>query len=134
MACEAECEAKCEAECDLCMESMKDRGCVTLKCAHKMCPECFAKHARINHTCPFCRDEFAPKIESKGKQSIPYEQIEDIIIEHILSDRDFYYGINRRINWEIESRKQVAILRTAVGNMCAEAMMCVARWYDAREH
>jgi hypothetical protein len=28
----------------------------------------------------------------------------------------------------------VAILRTAVGNMCAEAMRCVARWYDAREH
>ena len=123
-----------ETECHLCMERMKDRGSVTLKCNHKMCAECFAKHARINHMCPFCRDEFAPKIESKGKrQRIPFEQVENIIIGHILSDRDFYYGINRRINWEVEPRRQVTILRTTVGDMCLEAMKRVTRWYDARE-
>ena len=57
----------CEAECNLCMESMRDRGRVALKCAHEMCPECFAKHARVNHTCPFCRDEFSTKPKKQVK-------------------------------------------------------------------
>lgn len=47
--------------CSICMEEMD--GKVTLKCDHTMCPGCFAQHSRVNNTCPFCRDEFAPKVK-----------------------------------------------------------------------
>lgn len=118
-------------ECGLCMEPMNGRGCVSLKCKHEMCPECFALHARINHTCPFCRDVFAPP--KKRRDGIQIATVEGIVIDNILSDRDFYYEIVRRINWEIEPARQVAILRTTVANMSLEAMNHVTRWYDARE-
>ena len=118
------------AECHLCMEELKGRGHTTLKCGHEMCAECFATHARINHTCPFCRDEFAPKIIPRSKERIPLQMVERVIINHLLSDKDFYYGLNRRINWEIEPSRQVAILRTAVGNICLEAMTSITRWYN----
>ena len=51
--------------CGVCMEDMC--GKVTLKCGHEMCPECFAQHSRVNNTCPFCREEFAPKPKKQVK-------------------------------------------------------------------
>ena len=36
-------------------------GITTLRCGHSMCPDCFARHARENNTCPFCREEFSSK-------------------------------------------------------------------------
>ena len=60
-----------ETTCVICTEEMCGR--VTLKCGHEMCPECFANHARVNHMCPFCRDEFAPKREVRD--NIPRESI-----------------------------------------------------------
>ena len=119
-------------ECNICLEDMNGRGRVVLKCKHVMCPECFAMHARINNTCPFCRDEFAPKTTA-AKGSIPLDTVEQIIVDHLLSDRNFYYLIIRRINYEIEPARQVAIMRTVVGNMCLEAMQYITRWYDNRD-
>ena len=52
-----------EIECIICNEPLE--GKVELKCGHKMCPECFANHSRVNNTCPFCRDEFAPKVKKQ---------------------------------------------------------------------
>lgn len=119
-------------ECHICMEPMQGRGQVVLKCGHEMCAECFAIHSRTNHTCPFCRDEFAPKINNNNHDSTPsFRVVEQIIIEHLLADTEFYYELNRRINWEIEPRYQVAILRTAVGNICLEAIERISRWYTA---
>lgn len=66
-----------ETTCSICMEEMEGR--VTMKCGHEMCPECFANHARVNHTCPFCRDEFAKKNEVREK--IPAESISAIVEE-----------------------------------------------------
>ena len=48
-----------ECNCAICMESMI--GIATLRCGHSMCPDCFARHARENNTCPFCREEFSSK-------------------------------------------------------------------------
>lgn len=117
-------------ECSICMEDMNERGHVMMKCKHEMCPECFAMHARVNHTCPFCRDVFAPK--TVVNESIPLDTVEQIIVEHLLSDRQFYHYMIHRINCEIEPARQVAIIRTVVSNMCLEAMEHITRWYDHR--
>jgi|TARA_B110000259_G_scaffold177075_1_gene213819 hypothetical protein len=58
--------------CSICMDDMHGR--VTLVCGHEMCPECFAQHSRVNNTCPFCREEFAPKPKKQSK--IPLYQID----------------------------------------------------------
>jgi hypothetical protein len=60
--------------CVICTNEMD--GNVTLRCGHEMCPDCFAQHSRINNTCPFCRDEFAPKVKTRNK--LPDEGIDAI--------------------------------------------------------
>ena len=60
--------------CSICMEDMCGR--VTLVCGHEMCPECFAQHSRVNNTCPFCREEFAPKPKKQTK--MPRYQLDGI--------------------------------------------------------
>ena len=75
-------ENKCDLEeCSICMDVM--RGEVKLKCGHKMCPECFAQHSRKNNTCPFCRDDFAPKIQEKSRLS---EQLADIMVREVVEE------------------------------------------------
>ena len=54
-----------DTTCLICADEMD--GKVTLKCGHIMCPGCFARHSRVNNTCPFCRDEFAPKVKLPAK-------------------------------------------------------------------
>ena len=61
--------------CSICMEDMHGR--VTLVCGHEMCPDCFAQHSRVNNTCPFCREEFAPK--PKKQYKMPLYQIDGIV-------------------------------------------------------
>ena len=60
--------------CVICSEEMD--GKVSLRCGHEMCPDCFAQHSRVNNTCPFCRDEFAPKVKKRNK--LPDEGIDAI--------------------------------------------------------
>jgi hypothetical protein len=56
-----------DEECGICMEAMQ--GTASMKCGHQMCISCFAQHARLNNTCPFCRDEF---VDSKPlKPDVP---------------------------------------------------------------
>ena len=54
-------------QCSICMEDMC--GKVSLSCGHEMCPKCFAQHSRVSNTCPFCREEFAPKPKRQSKMS-----------------------------------------------------------------
>tara|TARA_B100000925_G_C21975076_1_gene459716 strand:- start:298 stop:981 length:684 start_codon:yes stop_codon:yes gene_type:complete len=68
-------------ECSICMDEMK--GEVILKCGHKLCPECFAQHSRKNNTCPFCRDEFSPKIQEKSRLS---EQVANIMVKEVVEE------------------------------------------------
>ena len=57
-----------EKECLICADKMK--GQVIMECGHMCCTTCFAKHSRINNTCPFCRAEFAPPVIKKEKMSL----------------------------------------------------------------
>ena len=61
--------------CSICMEDMNGR--VTLVCGHELCPDCFAQHSRVNNTCPFCREEFAPKPKKQSK--LPLYQLDGIV-------------------------------------------------------
>ena len=54
-----------------------------LKCGHKMCPECFAQHSRMNNTCPYCRDEFSQKIQEKPRLS---EEIANIMVREVVDE------------------------------------------------
>jgi predicted amidophosphoribosyltransferase len=61
-------------------------GNVTLDCGHEMCPTCFAQHSRENHTCPYCRKPFAPKINKKEK--MPIQVAEEMIS---LNVKNYYF-------------------------------------------
>ena len=73
-----------KTECCICMEMMD--GKVILDCGHEMCPSCFARHSRENHTCPFCRKEFAPEI--KKKEKMPIEIAEALIERNV---KEYYF-------------------------------------------
>jgi len=73
-----------KSECSICMEMMD--GKVSLDCGHEMCPTCFARHARVNHNCPFCRKMFAPEI--KKKEKMPNEVAEALIETNV---KDYYF-------------------------------------------
>jgi len=81
--------------CLICTEEMD--GNVTLRCGHEMCPECFAQHSRVNNTCPFCRDDFAPKVKKRNK--LPEEGIEAIAETWAMQTRTSgYFAEHLRIN------------------------------------
>ena len=63
-----------DTTCLICADEMD--GKVALRCGHIMCPGCFARHSRVNNACPFCRDEFAPKVKLPAK--LPMESIDAI--------------------------------------------------------
>tara|TARA_B110000261_G_scaffold31944_1_gene36637 strand:+ start:379 stop:750 length:372 start_codon:yes stop_codon:yes gene_type:complete len=66
------------------------QGNVTLKCGHEMCPTCYAMHSRVNNTCPYCRDVFAPEVEkaATNQQRIPIEEAESLIDQNV---REYYH-------------------------------------------
>jgi len=78
--------------CIICTNEM-DNGIVKLNCNHEMCPCCFARHSRENHTCPFCRKEFAPKI--KKKEKMPIDVAESLI------KRNVSYYFSEEMNEEL---------------------------------
>lgn len=91
------------ASCSICMEEM--HGKVILKCGHEMCPGCFAQHSRVNNTCPFCRDEFAPKPKVQAKMPIEMlDWIADTWAEQETRNTKYNVKAYRRIEGEIVSR------------------------------
>ena len=65
------------------------QGNVTLKCGHEMCPVCYAMQSRVNNTCPYCRDVFAPEMKNTTKpQPIPIDEAESVVDETV---REYYH-------------------------------------------
>lgn len=118
--------------CSICMEDMCGR--VTLVCGHEMCPECFAQHSRVNNTCPFCREEFAPKPKKQSK--MPLYQLDGIAemwadsVELDTPSHSNYFRrqviINRSKN-HLEAEAHIRWLITANGKILMEK---VKQWYD----
>jgi hypothetical protein len=117
--------------CTICMEEMDGR--VSMKCGHEMCCDCFAQHARVNNTCPFCRDEFSKKVEVREK--IPVESIESIVNQlydpqFTSTPADYFHRAAQvirsgNIN---ESSVYLEYLIKANSNIAGRH---IARWYDA---
>tara|TARA_Y100001937_G_scaffold115719_1_gene166856 strand:- start:458 stop:1090 length:633 start_codon:yes stop_codon:yes gene_type:complete len=118
--------------CSICMEDMYGR--VTLECGHEMCPNCFAQHSRVNNTCPFCREEFAPKPKIQSK--IPLYAIDaiaeawaDTVSINSPTHRNYFkrqLQVNRSKN-DIEAEQHIRWLITANGKILMEK---VKNWYD----
>jgi len=77
---------KTKTACDICTDLVD--GKVSLKCGHEMCPTCFARHARENNTCPFCRDVFAPKVVKQEHLRMPFQVAEAIASTNV---QEYYY-------------------------------------------
>ena len=112
-----------ETTCPICMDNMD--GNVTLKCGHQMCPCCFAQHARLNNTCPICRDKFAPPVKAPRDNTIPPEIVEDLIVAEIeLCLRD---DILEHVWREIDIAAKIL-------TKCEESMRCITQsmieWYE----
>lgn len=124
---------KCDVDealptCSICMEDMC--GKVTLKCGHEMCPDCFAQHSRVNHTCPFCREEFAPKPKKQVK--MPLYQLDSIAERwaDLCLTREYTTTYRRRLlrmQSDVQADKHIKWLVTANGKILMEK---VKRWYD----
>tara|TARA_Y100000768_G_scaffold374264_1_gene343810 strand:+ start:95 stop:739 length:645 start_codon:yes stop_codon:yes gene_type:complete len=118
--------------CSICMEDMCGR--VTLVCGHEMCPECFAQHSRVNNTCPFCREEFAPKPKKQSK--MPLYQIDSIAemwadsVATWTPTHSNYFKrqllVNRSKN-DAQAEEHIRWLITANGKILMEK---VKNWYD----
>ena len=118
--------------CSICMEDMCGR--VTLGCGHEMCPDCFAQHSRVNNTCPFCREEFAPKPKKQSK--IPLYAIDaiaeawaDTVAVNTPTHNNYFERqllVNRSKN-DIEAEQHIRWLITANGKILMEK---VKNWYD----
>lgn len=120
--------------CNICMDEMK--GNVTLKCGHELCPLCFAKHARIHHLCPFCRDEFAPAsaISYQIMQQIP--QIPRDVAESMATNsvQEYYYdSVYDDIEYMMETLDIESLKTSIYGFMYQTSMNVIQdieRWYN----
>ena len=119
--------------CSICMEDMCGR--VTLGCGHEMCPNCFAQHSRINNTCPFCREEFAPKPKKQSK--MPLDTIHAIAeawgdsVQRDTPNHSNYFRqqlLELELSAsEIETERRIRWLILENGKILMEK---VKRWYD----
>ena len=112
--------------CLICTDTME--GKVTLKCGHEMCPTCFAKHARANHTCPFCRDEFAPAV--KPKVSMPIEVAESMVTMDTLSNAHRWADVMRAMQNADDDDKRVSLLLSSVGTAQMRLLGLAKHWYE----
>ena len=125
-----------KTECSICMEIMD--GNVTLDCGHEMCPTCFARHSRENHTCPFCRKPFAPKINKKEK--MPIQVAEEMIS---LNVKNYYFDemhdelnviIDKLTSKETLDARYVEDVKATIYAHLSEMslVMCedIEEWYD----
>lgn len=123
---------ECDSTCPICMEPMQ--GTTILKCGHSLCAACFAQHSRLANTCPFCRDEFAPK-PRKPREQMPREVITSIIELYVAERNSTGYIKNKeqaltQANSRVERRQLIADVMRENG----EALMYAAtHWYDS-EH
>jgi len=117
--------------CPVCMEPITN-GIVVLKCEHKLCPNCYACHARVNNTCPMCRDEFAEK--PKTTDPMP-DQIRDAVVNALFQNtpggqNEYFKRIATSIKMKSldEAVKTLTYLTT---ENCKLTCIGVIKWYDA---
>ena len=117
--------------CPICMEPITN-GIVVLKCEHKLCPNCYACLARVNNTCPMCRDEFAEK--PKTTDPMP-DQIRDAVVNTLFQNtpggqNEYFTRIATSIKMKSleEAVKTLTYLST---ENCKLTCIGVIKWYDA---
>jgi|TARA_B110000285_G_C14915868_1_gene510177 hypothetical protein len=125
-------------ECAICMEDMKGR--VTLQCGHILCPSCFARHSRVNNTCPFCRDVFAPEIEGRSRISTSLgEQMVVEAVKDYYNDEDVESELSEMItnvvndNTEVNRSKLNASVYACMDGACQMLYYDIDDWYDEND-
>ena len=120
-----------EPTCLICTDAMD--GCVTLRCGHEMCPECFARHSRLSNMCPFCRDEFAPRVKIPNK--IPLDVLDAMVDNWSNATRQtgyFNQHLERnRENFNQSRHEAEHHLEWLVRENSKILMRDLKRWYDA---
>ena len=125
-------EKEKDTYCLICTEPMQ--GKVSLKCGHELCPECYAKHARLNNTCPFCRDEFAPK--PKIREKLPDESVAVMtnnMFDPVVSGTPptYFVDLTSRIISEGGGENSVAYLEYIMKTNMIIIGRQVMNWYNA---
>ena len=118
-------------ECPICMEPIVN-GIVVLKCAHKLCPECYAKHSRVNNKCPMCRDEFSekPKIASPMPDETR-DSIVDRLFENTTDGEDKYFE-KMATSIKMKSLEEATkSLKYLTKTNCKLTCIGVINWYNA---
>lgn len=116
--------------CAICTEEMQ--GVSILRCGHSMCASCFAQHSRVSHTCPFCRDEFAPK-PKKQRERIPAE-VRDAMANHwsnCTRNQGYFKMMEERMHTKPTIHARQKFLEWLVRENGKILMQKVSQWYDA---
>jgi hypothetical protein len=116
-------------ECPICMEPCQ--GVTILKCGHLMCPDCFAQHARLNNTCPFCRDEFAEK-PRKQREKMPAAVLDNMAEQwtELNAANGYFEQAEASMNSKKRGEERRAFLRWFFQENGKIMMRKVAKWYD----
>ena len=125
-------------ECTICMESMQGR--VTLKCGHVLCPSCFARHSRVNNTCPYCRDVFAPEVEQRARISnnLGERMVSEAVKDYY--DDDVEEELSSLIDKVIEENTDAnrtnikATVYSYLDGVCQMLYSDIDDWYDENEY
>jgi hypothetical protein len=107
-------------------------GTATLSCCgQEICISCFAKHSRVNNTCPFCRTEYAPKVKKPNKlceitlNAMADEWAGQVSSQGYFHNQQLYNNIKPN---QIESERHLEWLVRENGKIL---MTQVKNWYDA---
>tara|TARA_B100000902_G_C27319831_1_gene923634 strand:- start:5997 stop:6605 length:609 start_codon:yes stop_codon:yes gene_type:complete len=117
-------------ECIICSD--KKIGIATLSCCgQEICISCFAKHSRVNNTCPFCRTEYAPKVKKPNKLcEVTLNAMADNWSNNIWNTGYFHRHllINNNKSTPNESERHLEWIVRENGKIL---MKQVKNWYDA---
>ena len=110
-------------------------GTATLSCCgQEICISCFAKHSRVNNTCPFCRKEYAPKVKKPNKLcEISLDYMANDWSNRIWNTGYFHRQqlINNNKSTPNESERHLEWLVRENGKIL---MKQVKNWYDVEFH
>lgn len=78
-------------ECIICYNEKDKNGCVSLKCGHDYCVDCFVEHMRSSNTCAYCRAVVCsmPKSRKKITPEIVESLYNNCFNDHALNEIRF---------------------------------------------
>ncbi len=121
------------SDCPCCHEPITN-GNVTLNCTHQLCVQCFTKWARLNNTCPCCREVFAEKPKVAPTTKVLTEQtIKTMVDQHIAEPLDENETLFFQISLIVDRSKfsdRKKLYKYYVQQHITKMVQSISQWYE----